>query len=120
MAGSYARLPSIHESQDIVDLHRQPASESDGQIELRDLSDRNSTHSSDTKMSAASHSTGLEKLKTSWNRIRRKPESSKSYEGSIRRHPAAEIEPTRIGRGIWKDQLLVDRSLRTMAFLMTW
>jgi hypothetical protein len=33
----------------------------------------------------------------------------------VERHPAADIETTRIRRGLWKDQLLVDRSLRTMA-----
>jgi hypothetical protein len=40
-----------------------------------------------------------------------------SFQGSVRQHPAAEVEPTRIKRGVWKDQLLIDRSLRGMAAL---
>jgi hypothetical protein len=39
--------------------------------------------------------------------------------GSIRRHAAADIEPARVGRGIWGDQLLSDRSFRSMAALMS-
>ncbi|KAF2450732.1 hypothetical protein P171DRAFT_349403, partial [Karstenula rhodostoma CBS 690.94] len=38
---------------------------------------------------------------------------------SLRKHPAAEIEPARVSRGVWKDQLLVDRSLRMMSLLMS-
>jgi hypothetical protein len=50
--------------------------------------------------------------------MRRKPVPG-SFQGSVRRHPAAEVEPTRIKRGVWKDQLLIDRSLRGMAALTT-
>lgn len=38
---------------------------------------------------------------------------------SIREHRSYETEYARIGRGLWKDQLLVDRSLRSMALLTT-
>ncbi|KAF2471017.1 uncharacterized protein BDR25DRAFT_173588, partial [Lindgomyces ingoldianus] len=68
--------------------------------------------------SSSSSSSHLEKLKIGWNRIRRKP-LPRYMQGSIRRHPAADIHPTRISRGVWKDQLLVDRSLRGMAALTT-
>ncbi|KAL1801259.1 hypothetical protein ACET3X_001601 [Alternaria dauci] len=50
--------------------------------------------------------------------FRRRP-LPKYLRGSIRRHAAADVEPARVGRGIWKDQLLSDRSFRTMAATMS-
>jgi len=78
-----------------------------------DLSTRKSI---DTLASSSSTGSNIEKLKKGWNRMRRKPVPG-SFHGSVRRHPAAEVEPTRIKRGVWKDQLLIDRSLRGMAAL---
>jgi len=52
------------------------------------------------------------------NLFRRRP-LPRYLRGSIRRHAAADIEPARVGRGIWKDQLLSDRSFRTMAAMMS-
>ncbi|KAF2798411.1 hypothetical protein K505DRAFT_195605, partial [Melanomma pulvis-pyrius CBS 109.77] len=78
-----------------------------------DLSTRKSF---DTLASSSSTGSSIEKLKHGWNRMRRKPVPG-SFQGSVRRHPAAEVEPTRIGRGVWEDQLLIDRSLRGMAAL---
>jgi hypothetical protein len=78
-----------------------------------DLSTRKSI---DTLASSSSTGSNIEKLKKGWNRMRRKPVPG-SFQGSVRRHPAAEVEPTRIKRGVWKDQLLIDRSLRGMAAL---
>ncbi|CAI6339628.1 unnamed protein product [Periconia digitata] len=83
-----------------------------------------STNSLATNTSKNSISTGFEKLKNGWDRGFRKgkhktlPSLPRYAQGSIHQHPAAEVEPTKIGRGIWKDQLLVDRSLRTMALTM--
>ncbi|KAF2182555.1 hypothetical protein K469DRAFT_476074, partial [Zopfia rhizophila CBS 207.26] len=87
-------------------------------VDQRDAGDRASLKSFETYASSSSTSNSIEKIKSGWNRIRRKP-VPRYLQGSIRRHPAAEIEPTRIGRGIWKDQLLVDRSLRSMAACTT-
>lgn len=87
-------------------------------VDGHNVADRASLKSFDTFNSSTSSSSSIEKLKSLGNRIRRKPLPG-YLKGSIRRHPAAEIEPTRIGRGVWKDQLLVDRSLRTMAATMT-
>ncbi|PSN67244.1 hypothetical protein BS50DRAFT_472197, partial [Corynespora cassiicola Philippines] len=87
------------------------------QLSQQDPADRNSLKSFDTfGSSSSSSSSGVEKLKQGLNRIRRKPLPN-YLRGSIRKHPAAEIRPTRIGRGVWKDQLLVDRSLRSMTAL---
>jgi hypothetical protein len=77
-----------------------------------------SVDSFDSFNSATSSTSSFEKLKKLGNRIRRKP-LPRYLRGSIRVHPAAEIEPNRVGKGIWKDQLLIDRSLRGMAALMT-
>ncbi|KAF2637404.1 hypothetical protein P280DRAFT_372650, partial [Massarina eburnea CBS 473.64] len=81
-----------------------------------------SVYSFDTFDSTSSTSSGIARLKHGWeeglSRIRGKPIPG-YLNGSIKRHPAAEVEPTRIGRGIWTDQLLVDRSLRGMALLMS-
>jgi hypothetical protein len=93
----------------------------DSQIPLRPLSfsessqpnqenaDRASVKSFETYNSTTS-GRSISKIK---NFIRR------YLKGSIRRHAAADIEPARIGRGLWKDQLLSDRSFRTMAATMT-
>ena len=77
-----------------------------------------SVGSFDTFESSTSSGNSFEKLKKLGDRIRRKP-LPQYLRGSIRAHPAAEIEPTRVGKGVWKDQLLIDRSLRGMAALMT-
>jgi hypothetical protein len=82
-----------------------------------DVIDRASLKSFDTYESTSSGSS-ISKLKSLGARIRRKP-LPRYLRGSIRKHAAAEIEPARIGRGIWRDQLLSDRSLRGMAVLMT-
>lgn len=50
--------------------------------------------------------------------LNREPSSSQT-EDSVHQHPAEEITPTRVGPGVWTDQLLVDRSLRGMALLMS-
>lgn len=147
MAGNYSydHLPTLEESQDIAEYidtawrasssdnaHdsqttlRHPSSSSSLQsysaVEQRDAADRASLNSFGTYASSSSSGTSIEKLKNGFksgiSRIRRKP-LPRYMQGSIRRHPAAEIEPTRIGRGVWKDQLLVDRSLRSMALLMS-
>ena len=68
------------------------------------------TEISGRKRGSLGRSTGLKNLH------RRRP--LPDLRGSVRRHAAADFEPTRIGRGIWKDQLLSDRSFRTMAALM--
>ncbi|KAF2032996.1 hypothetical protein EK21DRAFT_36035, partial [Setomelanomma holmii] len=144
---SYDRLPSIHEStneardQDITDANHEedfdtrrllrpldsnialrPLSISDyeplAQRETRDTTDRHSIKSFETYDSAASSSSFTKGLKNLGARIRRKP-LPRYLRGSIRRHAAAEIEPARVGRGVWKDQLLSDRSFRSMAALMT-
>lgn len=77
-----------------------------------------SVNSFDTLESATSSTSSFEKLKKLGERIRRKP-LPRYLRGSIRVHPAAEIEPTRVGRGVWHDQLLIDRSIRGMAALTT-
>ncbi|KAH6643016.1 hypothetical protein C7974DRAFT_302289 [Boeremia exigua] len=77
-----------------------------------------SVNSFDTFESATSSTSSYEKLKNLGNRIRRKP-LPRYLQGSIRVHPAAEIEPTRVSKGLWQDQLLIDRSLRGMAALTT-
>jgi hypothetical protein len=98
----------------------------DSQIHLRPLSftesgqpnqenaDRASVKSFETYNSTTS-GRSISKIK---NFIRRRP-LPRYLKGSVRRHAAAEIEPARIGRGLWKDQLLSDRSFRTMAATMT-
>ncbi|KAH8727413.1 hypothetical protein GQ44DRAFT_567244, partial [Phaeosphaeriaceae sp. PMI808] len=74
-----------------------------------------------TNNASSSTSSGFQKPRDGWEKsmsqIQRKPVPP-YMQGSIRKHPVAEIEPTRIGRGVWKDQLLVDRSLRGMSLLM--
>ncbi|KAF3049556.1 hypothetical protein E8E11_004502 [Didymella keratinophila] len=77
-----------------------------------------SVDSFDSFNSATSTTSSFEKLKKLGNRIRRKP-LPRYLRGSIRMHPAAGIEPSRVGKGVWKDQLLIDRSIRGMAALMT-
>lgn len=77
-----------------------------------------SVNSFDTFESATSSTSNFDKLKKLGNRIRRKPLPS-YLRDSIRVHPAAELQPNRVRKGIWYDQLLIDRSLRAMAALMT-
>jgi hypothetical protein len=69
-------------------------------------------------LESTSSGSSISKLKSLGARIRRKP-LPRYLRGSIKRHPAAEIEPARVGRGVWRDQLLSDRSLRGMAVLMS-
>ncbi|KAF2820592.1 hypothetical protein CC86DRAFT_250740, partial [Ophiobolus disseminans] len=149
MAGTwgYDRLPTLHESrdQDITDANdeyhdtRALLPPQDSQIPLRPLSfsayspaepppsfpqytsadqndgaDRSSVKSFETFESSATGSS-TKKLK---NLFRRRP-LPRYLRGSIRRHAAADIEPARVGRGIWQDQLLSDRSFRTMAAMMS-
>lgn len=106
----------------------------DSDIQLRPLSFSTSVDSNEVHQRAPANRASLEtidtfdspsssgfskgKMKNFAARIRRKPLPNNLF-GSIRRHPAAEIEAARIGPGVWKDQLLVDRSLRTMAATMT-
>lgn len=134
MAGdySYDRLAAAQESQDIADAN--DASNNTNQshpawssrVDRRSLPSNSfddksgfmSVNSFDTFGSSTSSGSRFEKLKSLGNRIRRKP-LPKYLRGSIRGHPAAEIEPNRVGKGVWKDQLLIDRSLRGMAALMT-
>ncbi|KAJ4292636.1 hypothetical protein N0V90_009299 [Kalmusia sp. IMI 367209] len=143
---SYDRLPALHESQDIAeyvdtawrvgdspghdeiqfDLQEQsnPSLPSYTTLERRETADRSSLSSFNTVHTSSSSTTssGLRKLKNGWekgiSRVRRKP-LPRYMQGSIRKHPAAEIEPTKIKRGVWKDQLLIDRSLRGMSLLMS-
>ena len=77
-----------------------------------------STNSFDTFELSTSSTSSFEKLKKLGNRIRREP-SPRYLQGPVRVHRAAEIEPTQVGKGVWQDQLLIDRSLRGVAALMT-
>jgi hypothetical protein len=77
--------------------------------------DRASVKSFETFESTTTSGRSISKIK---NFIRRRP-LPRYLKGSIRRHAAADIEPARIGRGLWNDQLLSDRSFRTMAIVMT-
>jgi hypothetical protein len=86
-------------------------------VDQNDNNDRSSLKSFETFESSTSGSS-ISKLKSLGARIRRKP-LPRYLKGSIRRHAAADIEPARIGRGVWRDQLLSDRSLRGMAATMT-
>ncbi|KAF1851391.1 uncharacterized protein K460DRAFT_272419 [Cucurbitaria berberidis CBS 394.84] len=118
---SYDKLATNQESQDISEVMLRPLSfpthTSYSSVDQRNVTDFASVKSFST-FSSSTGSSSIGKLKSLGNRIRRKP-LPRYLNGSIRRHPAAEIEPTRVGRGVWKDQLLVDRSLRTMAATMT-
>ncbi|KAF2681141.1 hypothetical protein K458DRAFT_444963 [Lentithecium fluviatile CBS 122367] len=144
MAGTYNydRLPAIEETQDIAEyidtawhtpesenaqnssaMLRNPSSDSASPnystVQRNETADHASLNSSNSYNSS---SNSIDKTKNGWekdvNRIRRKP-LPRYMQSSVRNHPAADIEPTRIGRGVWKDQFLVDRSLRGMALLTT-
>ncbi|KAH7391065.1 hypothetical protein DE146DRAFT_154956 [Phaeosphaeria sp. MPI-PUGE-AT-0046c] len=140
MAGNYSydRLGNVHESQgqDIteaqggsddtqaifrpldsqVTLH--PFSVSDySLLDQYDTTDRASLKNFETLGSNSSRNS-ISKLKTLGARLRRKP-LPRHLRSSTGRHAAVDIEPARIGRGVWRDQLLSDRSLRGMAVLMT-
>ncbi|OAL47207.1 hypothetical protein IQ07DRAFT_133397 [Pyrenochaeta sp. DS3sAY3a] len=139
-AHNYTRLPDVRETQDIADANQDSydthsiLQRLDSDIELRPLSFSTSADSNEIYQRAPANRASLEtidtfdspsssgfskgKIKNFAARIRRKPLPNNLF-GSIRRHPAADIQPTRIGPGVWKDQLLVDRSLRTMAATMT-
>lgn len=134
MAGDYAydHLGTVHEFQDVADTNE--ASNNTNQVlppyrsqvtrrplptySLEEKSGFVSVNSFDSFASSTSSGSSFKKLKSLGDRIRRKP-LPRYLRGSIRVHPAAEIEPNRIGKGVWKDQLLNDRSLRGMAALMT-
>lgn len=136
MAGNYSYDPlaTVHEAQDLTDANEASnKTNSDPPQRSRQIARRPlptysmvmdekppyvSVDSFDTFNSATSSTSSFEKLKKLGNRIRRKPLPLYSR-SSIRVHPAAEIEPNRVGKGVWKDQLLIDRSLRGMAALMT-
>lgn len=146
---NYNELPTLHESSDIVDYidaawaddhvarnvgsgfelgpisgdSRSRASV-DTTFDRKDTTRKSiasSTYTEDTYTSKGS-SSALIKVKHGWkkgiSRIRRKP-LPQSAPGLLHQHPAAEIEPAKIRRGVWKDQLLIDRSLRSMSLLMT-
>jgi hypothetical protein len=83
-----------------------------------DVIDPDEIRNLDTNVYTSSTYSLTERLKKGWNRMREKsvPEPVRR---SAKRHSTADIKPARIGRGVWKDQLLVDRSLRTMAALTT-
>lgn len=131
MAGNYNYDPltTVHESQDIADANEAPNHTNlilppcNSQVARRPLPTYGqddkpgliSVNSFDTFESSSSSGSGFEKLK---KLVRRKP-LPRYLRGSIRVHPVAEIEPTRVGKGVWQDQLLIDRSLRGMAALMT-
>ncbi|PVI06681.1 hypothetical protein DM02DRAFT_649430 [Periconia macrospinosa] len=103
---------------ELVPFDSPPSSSPPSYLHTRRNDTWRSGDSSATQSSKYSVSSGFEKLKDGWAN-KRLPSVPRYAQGSIRRHPAAEIEPTRIGRGVWKDQLLVDRSLRTMALTMS-
>ncbi|KAF2017755.1 hypothetical protein BU24DRAFT_334331, partial [Aaosphaeria arxii CBS 175.79] len=86
-------------------------------VRRHDHGDQDDAFIIDMEPATSPKTSKIEKIKSGWCRVRRK--SVPGYPSSIRKHPVAEIKPARIGRGIWYDQLLVDRSLRTMAALMT-
>lgn len=76
-----------------------------------------SVDSFDLFNSATSTTSSFEKLKKLGYHIRKRPLPC-YLRGSIRIHPVAEIEPSRVGKGIWEDQLLIDRTIRRMAALI--
>jgi hypothetical protein len=129
---SYDQLATVNTSQDRADANGSPKDTDpipqpwNSQIARRLLPSYSlvekpgivSVNSFDTFESSTSSESTFEKLKNLGHRVRRKP-LPRYLKTSIRVHPAAEIKPIRVGKGIWKDQLLVDRSLRTMAGLMT-
>lgn len=131
---SYDPLATVHEAQDIADANEASSNTNSDppqwsrRITRRPLPTYSqamdekppylSVDSFDSFNSATSTTSSFEKLKKLGNRIRRKP-LPRYLRGSIRMHPAAEIEPSRVGKGVWKDQLLIDRSIRGMAALMT-
>jgi len=133
---SYDKLPAIQESEDIAEyldtawqsdkprdsiamLSPLSASPSYVSFQRNDTADLSSLNSSNTTTSSSS---SVEKIKSGWeksiSRIRRKP-VPRYMQSSVQNHRAAEIEPARISRGVWKDQFLVDRTLRGMALLTT-
>ena len=79
----------------------------------------NGPDSSSRKSSESFRSTATVSSTTKLKHLLRRRPLPKYLRGSIRRHAAADIEPARVGRGIWKDQLLSDRSFRTMAMTMS-
>lgn len=136
---SYDKLPAIHESQDIAEyldtawqsdnprgsmmLLRNPSLEqTSAEFQRNDTADQSSLNSSNGYSTKTSSSSSIERLKNGWekgiSRVRRKP-LPRYMQSSVQNHPAAEVEPARISRGVWKDQFLVDRSLRGMALLTT-
>lgn len=134
MAGNYSydRLTAAHESRDIADANEALSDTKPilrprvSQIARRPLPtyspDEQPTligvNSFDTFESSSSSGSSFEKLKNLGHRIRRKS-LPRSLQAPIKVHLAADIEPRRVGKGVWKDQLLIDRSLRSMAALMT-
>lgn len=98
-----------------------PLSHSNSFLASGDTTNASELTSFGTDNTCSSTSSAFQKSKgglvKSMSMIRRKPLPA-YMQSSIHQHLASEIEPTRIGRGVWKDQLLVDRSLRGMNLLM--
>lgn len=82
-------------------------------VDPHDISDRPNEINSCTTHST----TNLGVLGSLWTRAHGRSRLQHHIKSS-KRHSAAELEPARTGRGIWKDQLLIDRTLRGMAALM--
>lgn len=136
---SYIQLPALQETQDIaeyvdaawslehndecyLDTQPEPPRTMSTSSNPTNIIDRSIINCSSTEEPSSSTRSDLRKFRDGWGkgllaRIRRKPLPGYA-QGSMRKYPAAEIEPTRVGRGVWKDQLLVDRSLRSMSLLM--
>lgn len=130
---SYDPLATVHEAQDIADANEASSNTTPNRSQWSQRITRRplptytmavdekppylSVDSFESFNSVTSTTSSFEKLKKLGHRIRRKP-LPRYLQGSIRMHPAAEIEPSRVGKGVWKDQLLIDRSLRGMAALM--
>jgi preprotein translocase subunit SecG len=87
-------------------------------LEHIDTAYQSGRRSSDTARSSTRSSvSSFSKLKSGWDWIRTK--SGARLGSGYERKRVPDIQPTRVGRGIWKDQLLVDRSIRSMAGLTT-
>lgn len=137
---SCIHLPALQETQDIaeyvdaawslehndecyLDSRPEPPRTSSASSNPTNTIDRSIINCSSTEEPSSSTKAGLRKFRDGWGkgllvRIRRKPLPGYT-QGSMRKYPATDIEPTRVSQGVWKDQLLVDRSLRSMSLLMT-
>ena len=140
---NYDSLPNLHELQDISEylgeawrinsstedlvLQHEPLtfpSSNHTAWEHEYTEHQDSTENRNTNTSSSLHNSGLQyKLKAAWvkglKRVRGRPPSQYMQRSFTHEYPTADVQPTRISRGVWKDQLLIDRSLRSMALLMT-